>query len=146
MKASLLLIGTLLDAYVVKKNDVEDRGIHPGGPWERQEGGGVMEKERLRDRVCGAVKPICTCFSFAARQAREAEIDVPSKRRFRQGALSGEASSAIPQDAGAVLHEVTARRGTGVRAFLDCLDDARKRAEERRTDAFSRMSYRKLPD
>jgi hypothetical protein len=108
--------------------------------------GGVMEKGRLRDRVCGAVKPICNCFSVAAKHAREAEIDVPSRRRFRQGALSGEASSAVPQDAGAGLHEAAARTGIGVRAFLDCVNDARKRAHEPRTDAFSRMSLRKLPE
>jgi hypothetical protein len=106
-----------------------------------------MEKERLRDRVCGAVKPICTCFSVAARQAREAEIDVPSKRRFRQEALSGGASSYIPSDAGAVLHEVAARTGIGMRAFLDCVSDARSRVEQSRTDVgLSRMSYRKLPE
>jgi hypothetical protein len=105
-----------------------------------------MEKERIRDRVCGALKPICNCLSVAANQAREAEIDVPSRRRFRQGALSGEASSAIPQGAGAGVHEVAARTGIGVRAFLDCVNDARNRVQESRFDALSRMSFRKLPE
>lgn len=105
-----------------------------------------MVEGRVRDRVCGAMKPICTCFSVAARQAREAEIDVPSKRRFRQGALSGEASSALPPGAGAGLHEVAARTGIGVRTFLECVSDARKRVEQSRTDGILRMSYRKLPE
>ncbi len=105
-----------------------------------------MKKEGLRDRVCGAMKPICTCFSVAAKQAREAEIDVPSKRRLRQGVLSGEPSSAIPLDTGAGLQEVAGRTGIGVRTFLDCVIDARNRVEQGRTDALSRMSYRKLPE
>ncbi|MDX1814731.1 MAG: hypothetical protein R3239_02125 [Thermodesulfobacteriota bacterium] len=105
-----------------------------------------MEKKRLRDRVCGSMKPICTCFSVAARQAREAEIDYPSKRRFRLGALSGEASSAIPLDAGDGLHVATARTGIWMRAFLDCVSDARNRVEQSRAEGLSRMSYRKLPE
>ena len=44
-----------------------------------------MEKERLRDRVCGAVKPICTCFSVAARQAREAGDRRPFEEAFPSG-------------------------------------------------------------
>lgn len=105
-----------------------------------------MGKERLRDRVCRMMKPICNCFSVAAKQAREAEIDVPSKRRFRQRVLSGESPSAIPQDAGTGLHEVVARTGIGMRTFLDCLDDARKQVEESRTNAIARLSYRRLPE
>ena len=105
-----------------------------------------MEKKRVRDRICGAVKPICTCFSVAARQAREAEIDIPSKRRFRQEAMSGEASSAIPLDAGDVLHEMAARTEIGMRAFLDCVSDARNRVEQSRSDGLSRLSFRKLPE
>jgi hypothetical protein len=105
-----------------------------------------MEKKTVKDRMCRVLEPICTCFSVAARQAREAEIDVPSKRRFRQEALSGEASSTIPLDAGAVLHEVTTRTGIGVQAFLDCVSDARNRVEQGRADGLSRMSYRKLPE
>ena len=105
-----------------------------------------MEKKRVKDRVCAAVKPICTCFSAAARQAREAEIDVPSKRRFRQEALSGGASSAVPLDAGDVLHEVAARTEIGMRAFLDCVSDARNWVDPSSTDGLSRMSFRKLPE
>lgn len=116
------------------------------GHGEKREGGGVMEKKRVRDRVCGAVKPICTCFSVAARQAREAEIDIPSKRRFRQEAMSEGASSAIPLDAGDFLHEVAARTEIGMRAFLDCVSDARNRVEQSGTDGLSRLSFRKLPE
>ena len=107
---------------------------------------GVMGKGKFRDRVCGAMKPICDCFSVAAKQAREAEIDVPSKRRFRLMYASGDADSTLPQDTGTGLHEVAARTGIGLRAFLDCLDDVRKRAEQSRTDIQTRLSYRKLPE
>ena len=99
-----------------------------------------MEKKRVRDRLCGAVKPICTCISVAARQAREAEIDVPSE------AMSGEASSAIPLDAGDVLHEMAARTEIGMRAFLDCVSDARNQVERSGAEGLSRMSFRKLPE
>ena len=105
-----------------------------------------MGKERLRDRVCGAMKPICDCFSVAAKQAREAEIDVPSKRRFRLFYASGDADSSLPQDAGTGLHEVVTRTGIGMRTFLNCLDDAKNRVEESRTNAHSRLSYRRLPE
>jgi hypothetical protein len=108
--------------------------------------GGVMGKERVRDRVCGAMKPICNCFSVAVKQAREAEIDVPSKRRFRLIYASGDADSSLPQDAGTGLHEVAARTGIGMQKFLDCLDDARNQVEVSRTNARSRMSYRRLPE
>jgi len=109
----------------------------------------VMErerKERLTDRVSRAMKSVCNCFSVAAQQAREAEIDVPSKRRFRQIYASGDADSSLPQDAGTGLHEVVARTQIGVRTFLDCLDDAKHQVEQSRTDAEKRLSYRRLPE
>jgi hypothetical protein len=107
---------------------------------------GHGKTESLKDRVCKAMKPICNCISVAAQQAREAEIDVPSKRSFRQRAVSGEASSALPQDAGTRLHEVVARTQIGVTTFLNCLDDAKHQVERSRTDAEKRLSYRRLPE
>ena len=122
-------------------------------PMGKEETGGVMEailkrerREGLIDRVCRAMKSVCNCFSVAAQQAREAEIDIPSKRSFRQRATSGEASSALPQEAGTGLHEVVARTQIGVRTFLDCLDDAKHQVEQSRTDAEKRLSYRRLPE
>ena len=116
----------------------------------RERKGGVMEaamaRERWIDRVCRAMKPICNCVSVAARQAREAEIELPYKRRFRQILASGEASFAIPQDAGPGLDEVVARTGIGVRAFLDCLDDVKDRSENSLADPAARRSYRKVPE
>ena len=107
---------------------------------------GKAKKERLIDRVCRAMQPICNCVSVAARQARDAEIEVPSKRRFRQILASGEASFAIPQDAGTGLHEVVARTGIGARTFLDCLDEAKHQVEQSRTDVGTRLAYRRLPE
>lgn len=114
---------------------------------------GVMESvmghektESLKDRVCRAMKPICNCISVAAQQAREAEIDVPLKRHFRQRAVSGETSSALPEDAGIRLHEVVARTQIGVTTFLNCLDDAKHQVEQSRTDAEKRLFFRRLPE
>jgi hypothetical protein len=120
---------------------------------ENGEKGGVMEAvmeqgktESLKDRVCRAMKPICNCISVAAQQAREAEIDVPLKRHFRQRVVSGETSSALPEDAGTRLHEVVARTQIGVATFLHCLDDAKRQVEQSRTDAGKRPSFRRLPE
>ncbi len=103
-------------------------------------------KEKLADRICRMITPICNCFKVAAKQSREAEIDVPSKRRFRQRVASGEASSALPQEAGTGLHEVVTRTQVGVRTFLACLDDAKHQVEQSKTDAEKRISYRRLPE
>lgn len=110
----------------------------------------VMEqegrKEKLTNRICRVITPICNCFTVAAKQAREAEIDVPSKRRFRLRYASGDADSSLPQDAGTGLHEVVTRTQIGVRSFLACLDDAKDQVEQSRTDAEKRISYRRLPE
>jgi hypothetical protein len=145
MGTSCLSIGTIFDLYAANKDDVEDGGMI-SVPMGKEGKGGVMGKERLRDHVCGAMKPICKCFSVAFEQAREAEIDVPSKRRFRLFYASGDADSSLPQDVGTGLHEVAARTGIGIQSFFDCLDDAKNRVEESRTNARSRMSYRRLPE
>ena len=141
--------GTLLDIYAVKKDSVEYGGkMSVAMGREGKEGvmEAVMEKEGLRDRICRAMKPICNCFSVAARQAREAEIDFPSSRRFRQMFASEEGSVALPQDEGAGANEVMARTKIGVRAFMDCLGDVKQQVEQSRTDAEKRMSYRRLPE
>ena len=107
---------------------------------------GQKKKERLTDRMCRVITPICNCFTVAAKQAREAEIDVPSKRRFRLLYASGDTDSSLPQDAGTELHEVVAWTQIGVRTFLACLDDAKHQVEQSRTDAEKPLSYRRLPE
>jgi hypothetical protein len=114
---------------------------------------GVMEavlgqgrKEGLKDRMCRVITPICDCFTVAARQAREAEVDVPSKRHFRLRYESGDPDSSLHQDAGAELHEVVARTRIGVKTFLTCLDDAKHQVEQSRADAEKRISFRRLPE
>ncbi len=81
---------------------------------------------KWKERICGWMGTICNCVSAAARQAREAEIDIVSKRRFRQILASGEASFALSQEEVTVLREMMARMGVGSRSFLDCLNDAKK--------------------
>lgn len=92
------------------------------------------------------MQTICNCFSAASKQAREADIDVPSKRSFRRIHASGEASSALQTGADIALEKGAARAGTGLKTFLDCLNDARYRVEENRPDGFPRKCYRKLPE
>ena len=112
-----------------------------------QEGkGGVMERERWKDRVCRAMQPICNCVSVAARQAREAEIDVPSKRSYRLIYGSGNESSAPPMDVDTGLDEGIARTKILLKAFLDCLTDAKNRVERSRTDDSARRFFQKLPE
>ncbi|TFG59711.1 MAG: hypothetical protein E4H29_03810 [Deltaproteobacteria bacterium] len=102
--------------------------------------------EKVKKTVFGRMQTICNCFSAAFKQAREAEIDVPSKRRFRMMYASGDASSALPQNRGTGLDERIARTGGGLRTFLDCLNDAGNRVEQSKTDDLTRKYYRRLPE
>jgi hypothetical protein len=98
------------------------------------------------ESICGRMQTICNCFSAASRQAREAEIDVPSKRSYWLMYGSGNESFAPPMDAGTGLEEGVARTKIGMRAFLNCLIDAKNRVEWSRTDTFTRRFYQKLPE
>ena len=99
-------------------------------------------KESLSRRM----QSLCTCVSVASKQAREAEIDAPSKRRFRQMLASEEGSIAISGDGSTGVREVKARMGIGLRAFLDCLDDVKTQAEQLKTGVLEKREYRKLPE
>jgi len=92
------------------------------------------------------MQPICNCFSVAMKQAREAEIDVPSKRRFSLMYTSGEESVVRPKEKGLNIPEVVTRTGIGIRTFLDCLYDVEDRAENSLTDLEKRRPYWKLPE
>lgn len=105
-----------------------------------------MKRESMSDRLCRKIKPVCDCFSVALSKAREAEIDVPAKRSFRQIYGSGNGSGDLPQAEGHGVREVAARTKVGMGAFLDCLDDARNSAQLSITDFSIRRSYRKLPE
>jgi hypothetical protein len=96
--------------------------------------------------ICGRMQTICNCFSAASRQTREAEIDVPSKRSFRLMYGTGNESFAPPMDAGTGLGGGIARTKIRLRAFLDCLIDAKNRVEWSRTDGSTRRIYQKLPE
>jgi len=97
--------------------------------------------------ICRRMQTICNCFSAAFKQAREAEIDVPSKRRFHQMLASEEGSCTLPQDEGAGgVRKVMGRARVGLRTFLDCLYDTRNRVEQSISDVFERKKYRRLPE
>ena len=101
---------------------------------------------KWRESVCGRMEIICNCFSAAARQAREAEIDLPSKRSYRLIYGSGNESSAPPMDVDTGLDEGIARTKILLKAFLDCLTDAKNRVERSRTDDSARRFFQKLPE
>jgi len=98
------------------------------------------------EKICRRMRTICNCFSAASRQAREAEIDVPSRRRFRLLYESGDASFAPRQNRGTGLEEGTTSAGFGVRTFLDCLYDAANQLEQSKTGDLTQRYYRKLPE
>ena len=99
-----------------------------------------------KESICPRMQTICNCFSVASRQAREAEIDVPSRRRFRLLYGPGDASITLPEIRGTGLDEGIARTGVGVRTFLDCLNDVKNRVALSKTDDLARKQYRRLPD
>ena len=101
---------------------------------------------KWKESVCRGMQSICNCISVAAKQAREAEIDIPSKRRFSLMYTSGEDSVVRPEEKGHSIPEVVTRTGIGIWAFLDCLDDVKDRAENSLTDLAKRRSYRKVPE
>jgi hypothetical protein len=101
---------------------------------------------RTKEIICGRMETTCNCFSAASRMAREAEIDVPSKRSFRLMYGSGNESFALPMDAGTGWDGGVVRTKIGMRAFLDCLIDAKNRVEWSRTDTSTRRFYQKLPE
>ena len=101
---------------------------------------------KWKESICGRMQTICNCFSAASRQAREAEIDVPSRRSYRLMYGSENESFAPPMDEGTGLGGGITRTKIGMRAFLDCLIDAKNRVEWSRTDVSTRRFYQKLPE
>jgi len=92
------------------------------------------------------MQTICNCISVAAKQTREAEIDLPSKRRFSLMYASGEESVVRPMEKDFSIPEVVTRIGIGIRTFLDCLNNVKDWSENSLTDPAERMSYRKVPE
>lgn len=101
---------------------------------------------KWKESVCRGMQSMCNCFSVAAKQAREAEIDIPSKRRFSLMYTSGEESVVRPKEKGLSIPEVVARTGIGIRTFLDCMDGVKDWSENNLTDLANRRSYQKLPE
>ncbi len=101
---------------------------------------------KVKENVCRIMKTICSCFSVAARQAREAEVNAPSRRRFRLMDASGDASFATHQVADTDLQEGMGYVRIGLRTFLNCLTDANRQAEQSEKDVLARRSYRVSPE
>ena len=102
-----------------------------------------MERGGVLERFCRKMHPICNCFSVALKQATEAEIDIPARRRFRLIFASGDTSFGLPEDADVSLGKVAARSKIGLRALLDCLNDVKIQAGLRISDGLTRTSGRK---
>jgi len=102
--------------------------------------------QKWKESMCSRMQAICNCFSAASRQAREAEIDVISRRRFRQRLASSEASIALPQEEGTGMREVMAHMGARIDSFLHGLDDVKDQAEQIIIGGLETRNYRKLPE
>ncbi len=77
---------------------------------------------KMKEYMSRRMQAIHNCFSVAARQGREAE-----------------------QDAATGLQKEATGARARLEAFLDCLYDVRKSAEQSKTDSLKRKPYRKLP-
>jgi hypothetical protein len=101
------------------------------------------------ERGCLMERKVHTSYNWiseASKHAREADIDVPSKRSFRQMYASRDTSPPSPMNAGPGLYEEITRTEIDWGTFLDCLLDVKNRVEQSRTDDFIRKSYRRLPE
>lgn len=98
------------------------------------------------ESISGRMRTVCTCIAAATRQASEADINGISKRRFRRMWASEEGTISFPQDEGTGVQKEVVRTSGGPRTFLDCLNDARIRVEQSKTDNFTRQYYRRLPE
>jgi hypothetical protein len=67
----------------------------------------------FKESICRRMQTICNCVSAASRQAREAEIEVPSRRRFRLMMASEGGTITLSREDSAGVREVTARTGAG---------------------------------
>jgi hypothetical protein len=85
---------------------------------------------KWKESICRWMQTICHCFSDASRRTKEAEFEIPSKRRFRMMLASEEGSIAFPQDESTDVGEGKARMGIGLRAFLDCMNEVKNQAEQ----------------
>jgi hypothetical protein len=101
---------------------------------------------KWKESICRWMQTICHCFSDASRRTKEAEFEIPSKRRFRMMLASEEGSIAFPQDESTVVGEGKARMGIGLRAFLDCMNEVKNQAEQLKTGGLEKRDYRKLPE
>lgn len=93
-------------------------------------------------RIGAGAKTFGRIFSVALRQAQQSEIDVLSKRSFRDRYEPGEDYSAhlraaIPRD-----EKLPARVGGGLRTILGCCSEANRQAMQSEIDVLARRRFR----
>ena len=95
-------------------------------------------------RVGSRLQTIRRCLSVAFHQARQAEIEVPSKRRFRLLCEAGNAPAAPLDETNPGGKYLVTRAGVGLKTFLRCCSEANQRARQSEIDVLARRSYPKF--
>lgn len=103
-------------------------------------GGYVMEW--TIGRVGSRLQTIRGFLSVAFHQARQAEIEVPSKRKFRLLCEAGNAPAAPLDETNPGRKYLVTRAGVGLETFLRCCSEANQRARQSEIDVLARRSYR----
>lgn len=96
------------------------------------------------ERVGKGLKTICGCFSVAMQQARQSEIDVLSRRSFRERNGLGDPSPTHLRGTGLGTKELMTRLGIGLRTFQSCCSEATRIAEKSEIDVPARRIFHEL--
>lgn len=98
--------------------------------------------ERAIERKSSRLQTIRRCISVALQQARQSEIENPSKRSFRSLYESGNTPAAQARNTSPGGKDLVTRAGIGLQTFLDCCSEANQRARESEMDVLVRRFYR----
>jgi hypothetical protein len=98
--------------------------------------------ERAIGHKSSRLQTIRRCISVAFHQARQSEVEVPSKRSFRLLYETGNAPAAQPHNTSPGGKDLVARAGVGLQTFLSCCSEANQRARQSEIDVLARRSYR----
>ena len=98
--------------------------------------------ERAIEDKRSRLQTIRRCISVALQQARQSEIEVPSKRSFRPMYEAGNTPAAHPHDTSPGGNDLVARAGAGLKTFLNCCSEANQQARQSEIDVLVRRFYR----
>jgi hypothetical protein len=95
-------------------------------------------------RIGTGLKTVCGCVSVAMEQARQSEIDVLSRRSFRERNGLGDPSPTHLRETGLGSKELMTRLGIGLRTFQSCCSEANRNAEKSEIDVSARRIFHEL--